>query len=469
MRTTLLATIGIFLACLPAAASAQIYKCQLPDASTIYQDRVCSPGTSGTKMDSRPPVSQAEHAPSARPQVSSQVFIAKNNHAGDSGSLALARAIIANNKTLVNSLLDQKADVNYVDPWFKTALDYAAAKPGWSDIVQKLIEQGASCGVKRNGSYPIDTAADFESIKLIKACVLRQTGAPPRLNDTIYHAVEHGNQALVLSLQAIGADINGRSNLNGEPPIIAALGAKSPEDMISFVLDHGADINATSASGRTLLKILNSTNKPANDKLISMILKRGARENAAATALPNGEIHDNGPSIEERIKSCDPAVAVKALEEELNSSKNLKDPLELFGPALGLFERGEKDRAVFWYYAAYLRVRYQLPFENGDRGQLLTVMRMTAGPPIINYASRNTANFRLILSKVLEWDKKTPNPFRERARTDAINKQIDALYADFDQLSEKLKEDSANIEKTARSVSPGVDLGHTGEHKASCK
>src|SRR5690242_5971064 len=70
----------------------------------------------------------------------------------------------------------------------------------------------------------------------------------------------------------------------------------------------------------------------------------------------------------ERLKACDPAVAVAAAREILADPATLREPLEMFMPALVLFQGREQDDAVFWLYAAQLRTRYQLAFEQGDRG-----------------------------------------------------------------------------------------------------
>ena len=97
------------------------------------------------------------------------------------------------------------------------------------------------------------------------------------------------------------------------------------------------------------------------------------------------------------MESCDPRIAVAAAEVFINNPDMLKEPLELFKPAFVLFLNGKKDDAVFWFYAAQLRVRYQLVFEKGDRGQLLSIMMMTVGAPINNYAFQDISNLNRIL------------------------------------------------------------------------
>lgn len=162
-------------------------------------------------------------------------------------------------------------------------------------------------------------------------------------------------------------------------------------------------------------------------------------------------------SVKDRLKSCDPAVSIAAAEEIVRSSDFLKEPLELFAPAAVMFQQGKKDDAVFWFYAAQVRTRYQLAFEKGDRGQLLTIMLMTVGTPINNYALQNVANFQRILAQVLEWDKASPNPFRERPRSDLEEKQLATLYAGLRDFQAKLSSERTDIEAKARIAAPQIE------------
>src|SRR3954469_12100182 len=78
-------------------------------------------------------------------------------------------------------------------------------------------------------------------------------------------------------------------------------------------------------------------------------------------------------AAQDRMLACDSAVAVAAAREILNDPKSLREPTEMFTPALVLFQGGHKDEALFWFYAAQLRARYQSIFQQGGRGQLLQV------------------------------------------------------------------------------------------------
>ncbi|MBC3877526.1 DUF4124 domain-containing protein [Undibacterium sp. FT79W] len=165
----------------------------------------------------------------------------------------------------------------------------------------------------------------------------------------------------------------------------------------------------------------------------------------------------SGLPPEDRMTSCEPSIAIAAAEEIVSNPSNLKEPLQLFPPAFAFFQNGKKDDGVFWFYAAQLRVRQQMILENGDRGQLLAITQMTMGGPINNYAFQNTSNLNQILDRVLKWDKDTPNPFREKARTQKLDKQMDQVYAGLDELKSKLINEKNSLEAAARQAASGVE------------
>jgi hypothetical protein len=162
------------------------------------------------------------------------------------------------------------------------------------------------------------------------------------------------------------------------------------------------------------------------------------------------------PTAQERLKSCDPTVALGAAEEILANKSTLREPLQMFPAAIALFQYGSKDEAVFWFYAAQLRTRYQLVFQGGDRGQLLRVMMMTTGEPINNYAFQDIAKLARTLDRVVEWDTKTSNPFRDKPRTEANEKEIQKIYSGLRDMKAKLVAEKDDLENKARAAAPHV-------------
>ena len=173
-------------------------------------------------------------------------------------------------------------------------------------------------------------------------------------------------------------------------------------------------------------------------------------------------------SAESRLKSCDPAIALAAAEEIIHNPASLKEPLSLFSPATVLFLNGKKDEAVFWYYAAQLRTRYQFAFEKEDRGQLLSVIAKTEGQLISSYALLDIAKFIKTIDQVLEWDKKTANPFRDQPKTADSDENIKQLYAGFSELKSNLAADKDKYESRARKMVSGQEQKYMEQSSALC-
>lgn len=159
----------------------------------------------------------------------------------------------------------------------------------------------------------------------------------------------------------------------------------------------------------------------------------------------------------DRLKSCEPRVAVQAANEILNNPGIFQEPLQIFSPAYILFQNEKKDEAVFWFYAAQLRVRYQLAFEKGDRGQLLSIMLMTIGPPINNYALQDVTKLDRILDQVLAWDKSSPNPFREKAQPPDVAANLEKVYSGIRDLKAKLGAEKDELEQKAKAAAPQLE------------
>ena len=170
---------------------------------------------------------------------------------------------------------------------------------------------------------------------------------------------------------------------------------------------------------------------------------------------------------QERLMSCEPKLAIAAAKEIVNNPETFKEPLELFTVAEVFFRHGQKDEAVFWFYAAQLRVRYQLVYE-ADRGQLLSVMMMAFGPGINSYAFQNVSNLDRILDRVLEWDRRAPNPYRGRARSAESDKQIEQIYTSLRELKAKLVADRENLERGARLAAPEIERAYTEAVQGRC-
>jgi len=158
--------------------------------------------------------------------------------------------------------------------------------------------------------------------------------------------------------------------------------------------------------------------------------------------------------IEIRLNSCEPNVAISAAEEIINNPDALKEPSQLFSPALVFFRNGKKDDAVFWYYAGQLRVRYQLASEGKNQGLLMMNLVMSLavlGHAINNYAFQDVTNFGRILDRVTAWDKTTPNPYpvRDKERWMNVDKEIEKMFSDLRSRNQKFIQERSSKESKA--------------------
>ncbi|WP_298438833.1 hypothetical protein [Geobacter sp.] len=128
--------------------------------------------------------------------------------------------------------------------------------------------------------------------------------------------------------------------------------------------------------------------------------------------MPTEATHANQaePDLGERLKSPDEAVARKATAEAKKNIANV-DGATICLMAYRLFLLGERDEAVFWFYAGQLRLRYYLGIYKGDptAAGVLDAVVETFGPPINQYAFGDIPKLAKTIGDVLAWDEKTPN------------------------------------------------------------
>ena len=188
-------------------------------------------------------------------------------------------------------------------------------------------------------------------------------------------------------------------------------------------------------------------------------------------ALPHGAASATTAKLpaQERLASCDPQVALAAADEIIKSPESLQEPLQVFGPALVLFQHGRKEDAVFWFYAAQMRARQQLVFEKGDRGQLLAIMMGTVGMPINNYAFQDTRRLDRTLERVLQWDRTTPNPFKEKTRSPDTDRRTEEVYRGFAELRKKIAAERSELERKAREAAPQIEQSYASMRPAPCQ
>lgn len=166
--------------------------------------------------------------------------------------------------------------------------------------------------------------------------------------------------------------------------------------------------------------------------------------------------------IDARLASCDAAVVGRAADEVLRDPATLREPLILFQAAMGLRMAGRKEDAAFFYLAARLRTSRQILFEKGDRPQLLGIMNMTVGGVVTPVLQDDPDLAREAVRRAIEWDRKTPDPFRDgaAARTLDYPKQLAEIDAGLARLPGQLRDEPPRSANERAAVERFIETGH---------
>ena len=223
------------------------------------------------------------------------------------GLTALSIAAGRKHKELTEFLADlSEVDVNKASESGITPL-LMVAEVGWTDVMKKLLKRGAHVDAapkgrtaeeaKIAGSTPLIGATKYNNPEAVKL-LLDHNANPNHQNQSgisaLMLASEQGFFECVKNLCAGGADVelapSGKTalsmNLSGQTPLFCA--AKEGHlDIVRYLLDRGANPNATNHYGVSVLWI------PCQRgliRIVELLLERGA----------DPEIAPSGPEAEER-------------------------------------------------------------------------------------------------------------------------------------------------------------------------
>ena len=232
------------------------------------------------------------------------------------GARPLSRAAKSGHIEMVDLLLQRGAPVDARDLTGATAL-YVAAERGQAAVVQRLIDKGADAGLKgRSGTSPVAAAAFAGRNQVVKMLLAHgadaraadDTGKPP-----IVYAAASGELDIVRQLLTQDLDVNARY-ANDLTLLMWASGPDQsvPEaqalEVVSYLVDAGAQIDDRDTRGRTAL----------------MIAAEGNHADIARLLLTHGA----DPSLRDKAgKRAADLTALSALREALTPRERMSNPL----------------------------------------------------------------------------------------------------------------------------------------------
>ncbi|HEX5228809.1 MAG TPA: ankyrin repeat domain-containing protein [Bryobacteraceae bacterium] len=209
------------------------------------------------------------------------------------GSESVSDAAMHGDRATVQSLIQQKADVNAQQADGATALQWAVYRDDL-EMADALIHAGANIGLaNREGATPMYLAALHGSApmieKLLKAGAdVNQLG--PEGETPLMLAARSGNLAAMRVLLDHHADVNAKDKLRGTTALMWATDQDHPE-AVKFLVEHGASISTqTDIDTRNSRNNLANTVKQRLHSSFGVLGKRGpGNDGTAPKKQPNGE------------------------------------------------------------------------------------------------------------------------------------------------------------------------------------
>jgi uncharacterized protein len=178
-----------------------------------------------------------------------------------SGDTPLNTALLHNKKTVIELLVANGADVRRAGTWGPTPLHNAAIN-GDADTARLLLDHGADPNaVDDAGETPLDTASNAPVADFLVGHGAHVSGISvdgttrlPNIDRDLLMAVVTGNAQAVRSAIGRGAHVNVPGGSQAVTPLIRAI-SLGRANVVTALLQAGADIEETSANGETPLHV----------------------------------------------------------------------------------------------------------------------------------------------------------------------------------------------------------------------
>lgn len=101
--------------------------------------------------------------------------------------------------------------------------------------------------------------------------------------------------------------------------------------------------------------------------------------------------------------------------ERVRANPGQFQPPVLYVLSQVLFKAGRHEEAAFWFYAGQLRARFDANrCTDATAAQVLDVMNKNFGPPISRYLFQDLEKASALITRVVEWDRRTPYSYDPR-------------------------------------------------------
>ncbi|KAL2839355.1 ankyrin repeat-containing domain protein [Aspergillus pseudoustus] len=168
------------------------------------------------------------------------------------GHLPVVKFMLENAGLNPKSNADRSGDKAWFDLARDEALIYEAARAGNCDMIQLLLDYGATVPpVHRRSNHPLIVAAQNNHMQAVQLFV--KVGAESRPETT--RSDSTGHSVTVRLFQKYGADIN-EPTADGRTPLQIALEEFSPPDVIHTLLESGANPDQKGSGGLSALHTL---------------------------------------------------------------------------------------------------------------------------------------------------------------------------------------------------------------------
>ncbi|KAL4882851.1 ankyrin repeat-containing domain protein [Aspergillus karnatakaensis] len=190
----------------------------------------------------------------------------------DTDTTALHHAVKIGNKEVVQALLDSGAPIDIKNSDGQTPLT-TAANIGRNEIVKLLLEKGASLRVRDASLSPFHGAAAHGYTTVLETLLDGSNRMPktPSLDELLITAAKVD---FVQNWQNSKGWVSKKSYpMDEENALDLRVQAGSPTEVVSFLLDRGADLNSKNSLGQNVLWL---ATRAGNAAVVALLLDRGA-------------------------------------------------------------------------------------------------------------------------------------------------------------------------------------------------